>query len=331
MADPIATDKSAFPEQSLSTAASRPVSPSTPAAAAPVVPAAPFSAAPVTAPAPWTTGAPWEIDDPVTAAAPSETAAPVTTASPGGPTPNSAILRDSRVKPLKLLLLLIVFAITGVGSLMLLASAMKPQDAGTSTNSGAPLSAARDEPLDSARDQPHAAAAPPASGAAANRKVAGTAAKPTVDAQDSIRKSKWIVSANSRKAGYGASMFELAAEEDVEVWRKHVRPVLTMRCAARTTEVFVATQSPAAPEGQSNLHTIKVRFDDREPIEQTWEHSIDHDALFSQNGVAMMHQIAGAKRMTFSWAPFNAPPATATFSVEGFDAHRKAAASRCRS
>ena len=126
-------------------------------------------------------------------------------------------------------------------------------------------------------------------------------------------------------------MFELPADEDVELWRKHVRPVLTMRCAAKTTEVFVVTMSPAMPEGKSNLHTIKVSFDDREPVEQTWEHSVDHDALFSRDGAAMMRQITRAQRMTFSWAPFNAPPAKVTFDVDGFAAHQKTAASKCRS
>ncbi len=191
---------------------------------------------------------------------------------------------------------------------MLLASAMRPQIDGSHVTQ-------------------------PASEAAADRALtATTAAEQTVDSPNSTRKPKWAVSTNSRKAGYGANvMFELPADDDVEVWRSHVRPVLTMRCAAITTEVFVVTQSPATPEGNSNLHTIKVSFDNREPVEQTWEHSIDHDALFSQNGVGMMRQISGAKRMTFSWAPFNAPPATATFNVDGFDAHRKAAASKCRS
>ncbi len=285
MADPIASDKSASSDS--------------PAPAA--TPAAP----PVTVALPT-----------VTAAAPPVTAA--TSAAVSAPTPEpapsySAVAKDSRVKPLQLLVLLIVFAITGVGSLMLLASAMRPPET-----------------------QPRPASpATPAPEAAVDQAVAATVAPgAAVESPESTAapRQKWLASANSRKAGYGANMvFELAADNDVEVWRKRVRPVLTMRCAAKTTEVFVVTNAPATIEGNSNRHTVKVSFDDREPVEQTWEHSIDHDALFALNGAGMMRQIGTAKQMSFSWQPFNAPPATATFSVEGFDAHRQTAASKCRS
>lgn len=256
------------------------------------------------------------------APAPTAAAPPVTAATPAAvsePTPQpapsySALAKDSRVKPLQLLVLLIVFAITGVGSLMLLASAMRPAES-------QPRPASPSTPAPEAAVDRAVAAAPVAPGAAVESPESTAAPK-----------QKWLASANSRKAGYGANMvFELAADNDVEVWRKRVRPVLTMRCAAKSTEVFVVTNSPATIEGNSNRHTVKVSFDDREPVEQTWEHSIDHDALFALNGAGMMRQIGTAKQMSFSWQPFNAPPATATFSVEGFDAHRKTAASKCRS
>jgi hypothetical protein len=199
---------------------------------------------------------------------------------------------------------------------MLLASAMRPAEAESPAQ---PPRAASDSP-----------AQPKAPNSTANA-IAPAAAEPT-EPLDGRVAPKWTASTNSRKAGYGANIvFELPADQDVEVWRKRVRPVLTLRCAARTTEVFVVTNSPATIEGNSNQHTVKVSFDGREPVEQTWEHSIDHDALFALNGTALMRQITSAKQMTVSWAPFNAPPATATFSVGGFDAHRKSAASRCRS
>jgi hypothetical protein len=283
MADPL-SDKSA---------SSEPSSPTTPSWDIPLIPAV----------GPEATAA-----SSVANAAPPIAAAPVATAA-------STFPKDSRVKPLKLLLLLTIFAITGVGSLMLLASSMRPSDADSPTGAGQTPSTG------STRGHVKAAnAVAPASGALA-----------PVESRDSARKSKWIASVNSRKAGYGANVvFELQAEDDVEVWRKHVRPVLTMRCAARATEVFVATMSPAMPEGKSNMHTIKVSFDGGEPVEQMWEHSVDHDALFSRNGAPLMRQIAQARSMTFSWAPFNAPPATATFDVDGFAAHQKTAASKCR-
>jgi len=202
---------------------------------------------------------------------------------------------------------LVVLAMTGMGSLMLLASAMR---------SPAPES----NPAAPAETQNAAAPAVAAAPVAVESKVP----------QDSPATQKWMSSRNPRKAGFGANVvFELAADGDVEVWRKRVRPVLTVRCASRATEVFVVTDAPAAIEDNSNRHTIKMSFDGRDPIEQKWEHSIDHDALFAPDGRAMIRRIAGAKELSFTFAPFNAPPATVSFSVEGLSAQHKAAVRMC--
>jgi hypothetical protein len=241
------------------------------------------------------------------------TAAPSAAAQPAVQAPS----HSGGVKSFHLLVLLIVFAITGVGSLMLLASAMQPPSADRRDPS-APAEVA----ASNAR-QPALAVAPVV--------APGVAADSPVKSAELPPAPKWLASTNSRKAGYGANIvFELAADSDVEVWRKRTRPVLTMRCAAKTTEVFVITNSPATIEGNSNRHTVKVGFDGHDPVEQTWEHSIDHDALFAPDGASMMRRITTARTMSFSFQPFNAPPATVTFSVEGFDAQRKAAAGKCR-
>jgi hypothetical protein len=312
MAEPNATDKSASSDLSSPPADSGPIPLIVPAAL--IAPVAAQSA----------TASPLATASQVASPAAGETAAPITTAAPRASAPNSTFPRDSRVRPLKLLLLLTVFAITGVGSLMLLASSMRPGDAVSPTSAGQAPSTSSGQGPSTSSGQSRAKVA--------HAVAPVSAAVEPVESQESVFKTKWTASANSRKAGYGANVvFELPADGDVEVWRKHVRPVLTMRCAAKATEVFVVTMSPAMPEGKSNQHTIKVSFDGGEPVEQAWEHSIDHDALFSQNGAAMMRQIARAERMTFSWAPFNAPPATVTFDVDGFATLQKTAASKCRS
>jgi hypothetical protein len=196
---------------------------------------------------------------------------------------------------------------------MLVASAMRSQDAGASAST--PIMPSSTPQVDTTVA---ATAAPPA------------AVQPSAERADAVSAPKWSATANPRKAGYGARMvFELAADADIDVWRKRVRPVLTVRCAARATEVFVVTDSPAAIEDNSNRHTIELGFDGQEPREQHWEHSIDHDALFAPNGRAIVRQMASAKTMTFRFAPFNAPPATVTFSVDGFDTHHKTALRMC--
>jgi len=231
-------------------------------------------------------------------------------AAPATPPPPST---EKRKKSLSLLVALVVLAVTGLGSLMFVASAMRAPEA-------------------------ERAAAAPAATTAGDRAVAPApvavktaAEQPAIERQDAIAiaRPKWQANANPRKAGVGARMFELSADGDIDVWRKRVRPVLTVRCARRAIEVFVVTNSPAAIEGNSRNHTVKLSFDGREPVESMWEHSVDHDALFAPNGGAMLRQIAGARTMSFTFAPFNAPPATVSFNIEGFDAHRKSARRLC--
>lgn len=120
--------------------------------------------------------------------------------------------------------------------------------------------------------------------------------------------------------------FELVADRDVAVWRSLVRPVLTIRCLAGTSEVFILTNSAASLEPDTRLHTIKLSFDDGAELVQMWEHSVNHDALFAPDGGALAHQIARADRMSFTFTPFNASPAVATFSVAGFSAQVQTAA-----
>ena len=94
------------------------------------------------------------------------------------------------------------------------------------------------------------------------------------------------------------------------------------------TEVFVLTQSAASIE-RSGQHTVEVAFDEGDTVAEMWEHSLDHDALFAPDGRAFMRQLAGARRMSFTFTPFNASPAVVTFSVNGFDAQLKSAAKTC--
>jgi hypothetical protein len=204
----------------------------------------------------------------------------------------------------KMWILLIAVPVAGIGSLMLLAASTR-----TSTT-------------------------PPVGVSQENRTKTATGgiqhpegAKDTSIPAMRTSAPRWVASGPSRRAGTGV-MFELAADEDIDIWRKRVRPVLTVRCSAKETEVFVMTQSAASiePTGQ---HTVQVSFDSGGAASEMWEHSVDHDALFAPNAKGLLHQIAGAHRMSFTFSPFNAPPALVHFSVAGFEEQLKSAAKTC--
>lgn len=240
----------------------------------------------------------------VAAVRPADT--PMAAAPP--PTANAPTPKRSRAS-----VLLIAIAISGVGSLMLLASATRSPDTAATT---APVPAGADIP----RSPENTALA------------STTAAAPVVDVETQTPRSsaRWMASPLSRRGRAGASgaIFELAADEDIKVWRNRVRPVLTVRCAGKATEVFVMTYSAASIENNSSLHTVQVAFDAAGPDVQTWEHSVDHDALFAPNGRALARKIASARNMSFTFTPFNAAPVEAHFSVAGFDTQLGSAAAK---
>lgn len=159
-----------------------------------------------------------------------------------------------------------------------------------------------------------------------HRPAAAPTAAPAV-----ISVPRWTTTELTRRShGMSGVMFQLAADESVGVWHQRVLPVLTVQCAAKTVEVYVRTDSAASFEN-TGRHTVRVGFDDGDAVEQIWDHSVDHDALFAPDGQPLLHQIAAARKMSFTFTPFNTSPAVVKFSVAGFDAHLAVAAKRCGS
>lgn len=115
-------------------------------------------------------------------------------------------------------------------------------------------------------------------------------------------------------------VFELVANEEVGVWRRRVRPMLTVRCEASAPEVFVLTYSPASFESKPRQHTVQLAFDSTPAADQMWEHSVGHDALFAPDARELVQQIAGSETLSFTFTPFNAAPATVQFNVAGLRA-----------
>lgn len=133
-----------------------------------------------------------------------------------------------------------------------------------------------------------------------------------------------------RLNGRNVAVYELEADNDVALWGKVVRPVLTIRCIAGTTEVFVFTQSAAAIDGDDGKHAVRLGFDGEAASTERWMASDEYDALFAENGVSAARRVAGARTMRFGFTPYNAAPVTATFQVTGFDKLAPKLAQTCR-
>jgi hypothetical protein len=216
-------------------------------------------------------------------------------------------LERARAQQPRLVALLIAIVVTGIGSLMLLASATRAVDTPPPTTASPPIK-------------------PETSTATGEKDAAST----YVEARSNVTRPRWTMTTALRRVGGQGIMFELAADEDVQIWRKRVRPVLTIRCVGRTTEVFVMTHTAANVEANTRLHTVQIGLDGQTPAAQMWEHSVDHDALFAPDAGTLVRQIAKARTMALTFTPFNASPAVAHFSVDGFAERFASEGMRCR-
>lgn len=141
---------------------------------------------------------------------------------------------------------------------------------------------------------------------------------------------KWTGGLQNAWSKHPSAAYELIAENQVALLAKRVRPVLTVRCEAGRTEVFVLTESAAVIEGDDGKHTVRVGFDAGSDLTQRWMASADYDALFAPDAVRLAQQIANARTMRFAFTPYGAVPAVARFDVGGFDTLIGTIAKACR-
>lgn len=175
---------------------------------------------------------------------------------------------------------------------------------------------------------------PPASTQKSTGSVSSTAqSKPVVEAGlPSTPPSKWT----GGRAGFSEMddsprvVYSLKAENRIEGWLTKTSPTLIARCQENKTELYVQTGMAANPElGLFNKHTVEVRIDERKPVRQTWSASTDDTALFAPRAIALMRQLAAARRLRVRFTPFNASPQTIEFDVRGFDNRVKDIAETC--
>ncbi len=169
----------------------------------------------------------------------------------------------------------------------------------------------------------------PAADAASN---AATAAAPvTAPPLESSTTQKWNAGnsaywVGNRRQGVA---FELPAENTVQVWMRSVRPTLVVRCMARSTQVFVVTDSAMKIEPETEDHTVTFSIDDEPAVTERWPDSDDHDALFAPAGHAFAQRLMRARTFRFGFTPHNVDAVVAQFNVGGLIPLIEPAAREC--
>ena len=137
------------------------------------------------------------------------------------------------------------------------------------------------------------------------------------------RKALWA------RDGSKTITFELQAVRDIQVWASHARPVLVVQCLSRATRAYVVLGTSANFEDDAYLRSVRVQWDDEAQRSEQWEISDSAHELFAPDGVAFVRRLAKSNHLRFGFKPYNAPPATVDFAVQGFDQLAGLVASTC--
>jgi hypothetical protein len=121
----------------------------------------------------------------------------------------------------------------------------------------------------------------------------------------------------------------LPAENEIKGWLQSATPMLMVRCDEGQVEVAVRIDMPAMVE-YGGGHTVRLRFDDKQPVKQSWSESTDSKALFAGNGLAIAKSIGGAETLRIELTPFNSSPQVIQFDVRGFKEHLDKILAACK-
>jgi hypothetical protein len=148
---------------------------------------------------------------------------------------------------------------------------------------------------------------------------AGKPSAPSMPAHESVATQSWNAGNRAHWVGdqRNAAAFELLAENTVAIWMNQARPLLVVRCASKSTEVFVSTGSSIKMESDTEDHTVTFAFDQGRDVTERWPDSVEHDALFAPDGSTFARRLIAARTLRFGYTPHNAAPVVASFHVSG--------------
>ncbi|MGH9745214.1 MAG: type VI secretion system-associated protein TagO [Candidatus Acidiferrales bacterium] len=159
----------------------------------------------------------------------------------------------------------------------------------------------------------------------------------STNADQPITADRWVVKEDKSPMDDSRTVvLSLESEDVIQGPLGAKRPSLIIRCQEGKTDTYVVTRMAASVEedydgGPRLDHTVKIRFDDGNAIEERWDESGAHDALFiGADGKEFVRTLAHTQRLTFQFTPFNANPAIARFDLRGLDAHLGRVADACR-
>lgn len=119
-----------------------------------------------------------------------------------------------------------------------------------------------------------------------------------------------------------------AVEHTGGTWAESTTPMLGVRCQENTTEVLMSDVLPAR-NGLSGDFAMRVRFDDEQPVMQTWNEGMSNKAFFSQNAIAFAKRVARHETVRVEYTNIFGDRTLIKFYVRGLGQHLAHIAESC--
>lgn len=109
----------------------------------------------------------------------------------------------------------------------------------------------------------------------------------------------------------------LQSQDEVEGFIGSHAAYVVIKCDKGKTSAYVSVGTQIQHEYDSDSHTVRLKFDDADPVRQHWSESTDGTALFSPQPGDFVKQLQDSKRFLFEFTPFQKTPTTVKFNVDG--------------
>lgn len=140
-----------------------------------------------------------------------------------------------------------------------------------------------------------------------------------VDPVSVAQSGKWrLIKSESQFDDSRTVVLTLVAENSIKGWLATSMPQLILRCQEHRTEAYVVTGMPATVEyGESDRHTVRLRYGDDAATSVMMSQSTDNKSLFFPDPTNSILRMWNVQTLLVGFTPFNANPVSIRFDVSG--------------
>lgn len=108
-------------------------------------------------------------------------------------------------------------------------------------------------------------------------------------------------------------------------------PELVINCSrGKVRDVYINNKMASSVENADGEHTVRLKFDDSQPVTELWRDSLDHKALFSNNPQGFIGRALRSEDLMYEFTPFQASSKqSVSFMLDGLEDELAKAKSDC--